>query len=1080
MNGRVAARAFLAASLALAEPLSRRYAQPEKAIPVHDSKLDLDTATVDRRRAWEDLPEELDKLREFMAHAAHLLPAQGPITVFIHHNTLHAFEESPFSKAVVDGARTFGCQPYLAEEVYRRELQRGRIRMADISSVLLDDLGPLADGLIGFCGTRFHLRLAMLQYPLPSAPGPELRWYMAEAEALRRWRSDAQQARGRTVEDTRHWVMRDLRPNGRPIQAAGQARDEARQSQHHVREMIADLIDKFGHKSIEGWPDSRWEALTLNVLWRICLHGVHGLPVAHTRPTVHTRHRDLLLEVTGEDSDRLVHDVLIAWCAAFLDQGFAPAALPGRELGFFRAFAELYGQPGGPPDRWRRALRGEWQRLLQSGLSPLQSIRESLQLLGVERQEAAAFLESTLLALRGWAGMVWQMESRADRAVQSVPPGSLIEFLAVRLVLDRLALADIAAEKLAWREPLSELRTALRNRIPRHEVSSVEQRAFHVFQLAQVLQWTPAELQALSKQEWSLLVQEIEAFSNVERRRVFQLAYERRYRIQSLDAVLAQTRRRAPVRPAARFQVVCCLDEREESFRRHLEEAVPEAETFGAAGFFGVAMYYRGAADAHFVPLCPVIIRPQHYVREDVVDTLEPTHRRRAWTRQLLGRASHRLHLGSRSFAGGALLTTLLGPLASFPLIARILFPRLTAHLRRWCGRWVQPPAITRLELERSATTPGPEPGHLGYTVQEMATIVERLLREIGLTKQLARLIVIMGHGSSSLNNPHESAHDCGACGGGRGGPNARAFARMANDPRVRDLLQRQGLAISPEVCFVGAFHNTCDESVTYFDLDRLPTSHAAIFEETQKAVNIARQRNAHERCRRFESAPLRMSSEAALRHVEGRAEDLAQTRPEYGHATNALCIIAPRSLTRDLYLDRRAFLVSYDPQQDDQQQAILTRILQAVVPVCGGINLEYYFSFTDPTGFGCGTKLPHNITSLLGVMDGAASDLRPGLPWQMVEVHEPVRLLFVIETTPESMWRIMERNEGVRRLILNQWVQLAVLHSRTRELYLLSGDKFVLHQPEDVDLPQAIASVDWYRGWRDHLGFAQIRKEVK
>jgi uncharacterized protein YbcC (UPF0753/DUF2309 family) len=328
----------------------------------------------------------------------------------------------------------------------------------------------------------------------------------------------------------------------------------------------------------------------------------------------------------------------------------------------------------------------------------------------------------------------------------------------------------------------------------------------------------------------------------------------------------------------------------------------------------------------------------------------------------VLGTASHQVHVGSRSFAGGALLA-LLGPLASVPLVARILFPRWTAQLRRLAARFVQPPPITELQLERTAPQPGPAPEQHGFSLTEMSNIVERFLRDIGLTSGFARLVVITGHGSSSLNNPHESAHDCGACGGSRGGPNARAFARMANDPRIRVQLAGKGLVLPAETVFVGAYHNTCDDSLTLFDLDRLPASHQAELQAARQALDLARQRNAHERCRRFESAPLGLSSEAALRHVEGRAEDLAQTRPEYGHATNAICVVGRRSRTRGLFMDRRTFLTSYDPTQDDADRTILTRILQAVVPVCGGINLEYYFSFTDPTGWGCGTKLPHNIT---------------------------------------------------------------------------------------------------------------------
>src|SRR5690606_13010230 len=139
--------------------------------------------------------------------------------------------------------------------------------------------------------------------------------------------------------------------------------------------------------------------------------------------------------------------------------------------------------------------------------------------------------------------------------------------------------------------------------------------------------------------------------------------------------------------------------------------------------------------------------------------------------------------------------------------------------------------------------------------------------------------------------------------------------------------------------------------------------------------IDEARQRNAHERCRRFESASLAMNPEDALRHVESRAEELSQARPEFNHATNAVAIVGRRSRTRGLFLDRRAFLASYDPTTDDDDHTILGRVLQAVVPVCAGIALEYYFSCVDPEGWGCGSKLPHNVTSLLGVMAGAASD---------------------------------------------------------------------------------------------------------
>ncbi len=271
--------------------------------------------------------------------------------------------------------------------------------------------------------------------------------------------------------------------------------------------------------------------------------------------------------------------------------------------------------------------------------------------------------------------------------------------------------------------------------------------------------------------------------------------------------------------------------------------------------------------------------------------------------------------------------------------------------------------------------------------------------------------------------------------------------------------------------------HNTSSETVTFYDLDLIPESRRQEFESVRTIIEEACDRNAHERSRRFRSAPLTHSFSAARQHVEERSEDLAQTRPELGHATNAITIVGRREWTRGLFLDRRAFLTSYDPTQDDAESTILARILSAVFPVCAGINLEYYFSYVDNTGFGSGTKLPHNIASLVGVMDGAASDLRTGLPWQMVEIHEPVRSLFIIETTPEAMLRIMDRNAGIGRLCRNGWIELTVLNPETREISAFQGGEFRPYRPRATVLPRAASSVDWYRGWRDHLEFAVIEQ---
>lgn len=1005
--------------------------------------------------------DRLEHLRHLVDHTAHFLPAQGPITVFIHHNTLHAFEDLTFDQGVQKGAEIFGGHPYLPEEKFREHLENGRIRLVDLQATLSEDLGPRGPEPILLLATRYDLRMAMLQYPKWTAPQAELRWFVAQTDALTKFRREVNPViRERMLMETRHWVMRDLRKtNGN----GNGARPEP------LPEWLTNLLTSTGNADLELWTPAQWQSFTLNALWRVIREAVVDLPPAAATKRQDIRPRDRLLEATGRDADLPVNEVLIRFCAAFLDQGISHWPLPSREKGFLKAFTATYGQSYGPPLRWMRDLPRELRRI--ENLTPLESILESLDALGVTEDHWDDYLVSSLLSLRGWAGMIRQMEIRADRVAHPVPVGSLVEYLAVRLLLERLSAAQIAKEEFGC--TLAELDQNLPNR-EFEDRPTPDQRAFILFQIAQVLGWSPSELWKLTRAEWTRLMSEVEAFPSLERRRVFHAAFERRYRTQALDAFAAQAGRYSAPPPAKpKFQIVCCLDEREESFRRHLEELEPQAETFGIAGFFAVAMYFRGAADAHHVPLCPVVLTPKHWVEEDVVFSQEEKHRTRARVRKTIGNLTHRFHLGSRTGAGGALLAAGIGALATIPLVARVLFPRLTSRIRQSASKIFQVPANTQLQLERTRGEPSQQ--NLGFTVDEMTNIAERILRDIGMLERFADIVILLGHGSNSVNNPHKSAYDCGACGGNVGGPNARAAAQILNDVRVRINLSGRGITIPTATHFVGAWHNTCNDSVSYFDLDDMPKAHLEDFNHAREILERTCDRNAHERARRFQSAPLTMPFAAARRHVEARAEDLAQTRPECGHATNAICFVGRRERTRGLFLDRRTFLTSYDPTHDPDA-AILTRTMQAAVPVCGGINLEYYFSYVDNVGWGCGTKLPHNVTALLGVMDGAASDLRPGLPWQMVEIHEPVRLLFVVETSPEVILSIMSKNPGIDKMVRNGWVQMAVLDPHSPAIQVYQGGKFVAYDPENLKLPRVSSSVDWYRGWRDHLGFAMLK----
>jgi uncharacterized protein YbcC (UPF0753/DUF2309 family) len=294
------------------------------------------------------------------------------------------------------------------------------------------------------------------------------------------------------------------------------------------------------------------------------------------------------------------------------------------------------------------------------------------------------------------------------------------------------------------------LRKFLRTRQKPWAPPGAAERAFPLFQIAQVLGWSPDELNNFTPAAWESLVREVEAFTSIERRRTFHLAYEARFVAQTLDALALHERRKAD---NPRFQIITCLDDREESFRRHMEEVAPDCETFGAAGFFALPMYYKGAEEAHYVPLCPIVITPKHWVEEQPEDNAQ-AHERLRRTQRVLGTAAHTAHLATRSPALGAVLSGFVGVLASIPLVARTLFPRLTARFRERFGRLVKNPPRTRLVLERDPSVqPAPQCGHLGFTLDEMVASAERLLRDIGLIDGFARLIFIIGHGAFSQNN---------------------------------------------------------------------------------------------------------------------------------------------------------------------------------------------------------------------------------------------------------------------------------------------------------------------------------------
>ena len=296
--------------------------------------------------------------------------------------------------------------------------------------------------------------------------------------------------------------------------------------------------------------------------------------------------------------------------------------MPGREHGLLAAAARLYAGRFGPTEPWSARLPTALRGIRD--LPAIEVIAAELDRLGVPEHETQEFILDSLLALKGWAGMIHHLEERPDRAPVEAVPARLEDFLALRLVCDRVA-AEWAAGRMGCIRRkggsnaggLSSLWTELRDRHPVKRGPGSLARAFLLYQVSQLVGLTARDIRGLSENELIRLEDAVAGFDDIARRRLFHLAYERRHRIEVLDALAVQSAivgAPASARPLA--QLILCIDERCESFRRHFEELGPRYETFGTAGFFAVPMYYRGVDDWHASPLCPIVMRPKHAVIE--------------------------------------------------------------------------------------------------------------------------------------------------------------------------------------------------------------------------------------------------------------------------------------------------------------------------------------------------------------------------------------------------------------------------------------------------------------------------------
>ena len=669
-------------------------------------------------------------------------------------------------------------------------------------------------------------------------------------------------------------------------------------------------------------------------------------------------------------------DEISKFCAACFDEGQAVWRTPATDGNLYVAWRAYVRDDRNPETMGVRRFR---QTVAALPDDPVAAIREVVERLGVPQQALEDYLFRALFDIRGWTSyvrhLVW------DSQLHGQSDDRLIQLLAIRVVWGYALFCERADEPflLAWR-------TAMANATAHANTDAIG--AALAVDLVAHLAYEAAQTEAL-----------VAVFND-------------------RPAIPAAQ----PARPE--LQAAFCIDVRSETFRRALETVSPGVETIGFAGFFGFPIEYVPIGHARGNAQCPALLKPAFIVCEAVegasaaeqadVERLRLLRRRiaKAWKSFKLSAIScfsfvetaGLLYAGKLAFNSLGLSRPVTDPNVDgmAPDVVERLGPKLEAQI-----------------LEGRAT---------GFDDTSRLDMAEAVLGAMSMKSGFAPLVLLVGHGASTLNNPHASGLDCGACGGHTGEANARVAAAILNDAKVRSGLRARGIDIPDDSWFVACLHDTTTDEVALFDTARAPASHAQRIAEARERL---RQAGALTRAER--ATALGIAHTGALHdRVQARARDWSQVRPEWGLAGNRAFVAAPRRLTAGLDLQGRAFLHSYDWTQD-ASSAVLDLILSAPMVVASWINLQYFASTTNNAMFGAGNKALHNVVGAIGVLEGNAGDLRLGLPMQSVHdgqrfVHEPVRLHVFIAAPVEAITQALARLGDVRKLADNRWIHLFAL----------------------------------------------------
>ncbi|MEH7386057.1 putative inorganic carbon transporter subunit DabA [Bacillus sp. JJ1521] len=693
----------------------------------------------------------------------------------------------------------------------------------------------------------------------------------------------------------------------------------------------------------------------------------------------------------GKVAKELNHH-LIKWCKLFLDESQDAWSMPNREEGFYHAWRKLA--------KLDPALNAKVRKQLDHLPSDADfALKEVLNRLEIPYLDIQEYLEAHLLALPGWAGtMLWRSQQSAkDQTL-------LLEYLAVRVSMEWVFIQPYL--------PLKEQTTE-----DKVHVESLITACVYYSNLS-VHEWNRLRLSEL-KARISLCYH----FDEMTRQRLWLEAWEKTYEHQLMNIVTTKPNQSEKNENAVEAQFVFCIDVRSEPFRRKLEELGP-FETFGTAGFFGLPIETQKLCSNHSHRSLPVMNKPQLKVIESLPESTLKQYKQLVHAGHSIGST---FQMMKHNLFSSLVLPEISGPWLGLQTVVRSFIPRGTdLAVSKIRNKWLRKPSA-KLSLDNTQHVESEIP--VGFSEEEKVHYVEQALRMMGLTEHFAPLVVICGHGSRSVNNPYASALDCGACGGASGEFNARVLASLCNLPTVRESLVTKGIMIPDHTVFVASEHITSLDELHWVYVPELSAEAKESFEHVNKVLpRVSHEANA-ERVQQLPNINSKRNNPST--EAKRYADDWSELRPEWGLARNAAFIIGERELTKECNLNGEVFLHNYSWKKDKNGE-LLANIIAGPATVSQWINLQYYASTVAPHYYGSGNKATQTVTSGIGVMQGNASDLLTGLPWQSVMksdnefYHKPLRLLVVIQAPKENVERLLGNDPLFRQKVQNGWIRLA------------------------------------------------------